>query len=49
MELCHGVAAEHLATVLKTFSLSDIVLAGISPHPLAYPAPKQNQNKIFLT
>lgn len=37
MELCqgHGVAAEHLATVLKTFSPSDITLEIISPHPLA--------------
>lgn len=47
MELCHGVAAEHLATVLKTFSPSD-VLAAVSPHPLADPAPKRPKIKFFF-
>lgn len=41
MELCHSVAAERLATVLKTFSPSDVVLAASSPHPLVDPAPKR--------
>lgn len=41
MELCHGVAAERLATVLKTFSSSHIVLAAITPHPLHQMKPKK--------